>query len=106
MALGEITGLRKSVPHVIMVMEVIFHFCNAIHASLSGTAQSPWFLHVWFFGLKGLSGEIVANFMCVDFFWLVGTLLGGGSRFSGIFGLVGLAILARPPDIWLLRFST
>ena len=56
-----------------------------------------------------LFANVYAGFSCllVEFFCLVGTLLfGGGSRFSGIFGLDGLSILARPPDIWLLRFST
>ena len=36
-------------------------------------------------------------------FKAVGDLL--GSRWSGIFGSVGLDILARPTVIWLLRFS-
>ena len=36
-----------------------FFSVGAIYASLSGTAQSPWLLCIWFIGIKGYLGEIV-----------------------------------------------
>ena len=44
-------------------------------------------------------------FLLLEFFCTVGTLHIGFGRCSGIFGSVGLGILARPPVNWPLRFS-
>ena len=61
--------------------------------------------YIWWVSTK--HGDNNNNNILFEFFCFVGTLLlGGRGRFSGIFGFVGLGILAHPPVIWLLRFST
>ena len=62
------------------------------------------FMHVWFLGLRGHSGEIAGKnnvrplFLLYGFFCLVGILgNGSGVKFFGIFGLGGPGILGHPP---------
>ena len=88
---------------------------EAIYASLSGTAQSPWLLCMYGFmeqralwrncRLKNLRPLfLLSGFV---FFCVVGTLLkGGGRRCVGYYGSGGLVTLVLFLGLCLLRCST
>ena len=60
--LGVFSGLHKSAPHVLRVTDVISIFYDAVYASLSGTAQSPWLLCMHGMLVSGgTSGKLQAN---------------------------------------------
>ena len=75
---GENTSKSIKLPVCIMGVFWDFFKVEAIYASLSGTAQSPW---LWFIGMRGHFGEIAGKnnirplFLLFGFFSLVEILL-------------------------------